>query len=241
MQFTDKHKAMLITLLLTGSVIMSLFNLHLAQKGEMVAETFYELEPEELTLEEEKEIFETETEEQQAAETNKAFNETKQYKHFAEAYKPIAPPEDYEFKQETEDVSEVSADNIPKKDPYKGKTLDKDALSKFEDISKVLDKQKANEDSANTNSSVSYSLVDRTHRYLPTPIYLCDSGGKIVVNITVDSRGKVTDAYINSSYKSQNQCLKDHALEYAQEAVFNNKSSKLSQLGSITFYFQGKN
>ena len=130
--------------------------------------------------------------------------------------------------------------DTPPKDPYKAKELDQEALSKFKDINKVLDKKKAIEDGANTNSTVSYSLIDRNHRYLPTPIYLCETGGKVIVNITVNNKGEVVDAYINSNSQSQNECLKDHALEYAMEALFNSNTSKPSQLGSITFYFQGK-
>ena len=86
-----------------------------------------------------------------------------------------------------------------------------------------------------------YSLVNRTHKFLPTPIYLCETGGKIVVNITGNSTGKGTQASINEVASVDNQCLKDHAIEYANEARFNQDTSKKSQLGSITFYFEGKN
>ena len=85
-----------------------------------------------------------------------------------------------------------------------------------------------------------YSLVNRTHVYLPTPIYLCELGGKIVVNITVNFEGDVVSAFLNTSSTSTNECLIDHALEYAKEARFNSDSSKESQIGSITFYFIGK-
>ena len=61
-----------------------------------------------------------------------------------------------------------------------------------------------------------------------------------MVNITVNASGDVTDAYVNNSSTSSNECLIDHALEYAKEARFNADASKPSQLGSITFYFIGK-
>ena len=86
---------------------------------------------------------------------------------------------------------------------------------------------------------MSYSLVDRKLLNNPTPIYLCEKGGKIVVNITVNAGGEVTDAYINSSSLSSNECLTDHAIEYAKQALFNS-ASKASQLGTITFFFIGK-
>ena len=86
---------------------------------------------------------------------------------------------------------------------------------------------------------MSYSLVDRKLLNNPTPIYLCENGGKIVVNITVNGKGEVTDAYINSASKSTNECLTEHAIEYAHQAIFDS-SAKASQLGTITFFFIGK-
>lgn len=71
------------------------------------------------------------------------------------------------------------------------------------------------------------------------PRYLCETGGKIVVNITVNEKGIVTDASINGSSNSSNQCLINRALEYAKEALFDT-SSKTKQIGTITFMFKGK-
>ena len=54
------------------------------------------LEPEEELTEEEIKILEAlERLNASKAETNQAFNESQQSKQFAQAYKPIAPPEDY--------------------------------------------------------------------------------------------------------------------------------------------------
>ena len=78
------------------------------------------------------------------------------------------------------------------------------------------------------------------HTFLPTPVYLCEFGGKVVINITVDRNGNVIDAYVNSSSISSNGCLIDSALEYAKASSFNSDNNKPSQLGTITFYFKGK-
>jgi TonB family protein len=91
----------------------------------------------------------------------------------------------------------------------------------------------------NSASRVSFSLSNRSKVKLPPPVYLCETAGKIVVNITVNAEGQVTDTYINSSSSSDNQCLIDTALEYAQNAVFSDAERK-SQIGSITYYFQSK-
>ena len=83
-------------------------------------------------------------------------------------------------------------------------------------------------------------MSDSTHLHLPIPIYLCEVDGKIVVNITVDSKGKVINTSINSSSNSNNECLIEHAIEYAKESRFSVDESKPTQLGTITFQFKGK-
>jgi hypothetical protein len=92
---------------------------------------------------------------------------------------------------------------------------------------------------SNANSSVSFSLKNRQKVKLPPPVYLCETGGKIVVNITVNGQGQVIDTYINSSSSSKNQCLIDAALDYANTAIFSTANRK-RQIGSITYYFKSK-
>ena len=96
MNLTDQHKALLITLLISGTVVLSVFNLSLKQQADIVSESYYEIEPEkELTEEEIKVLEALEKLSNSKAETNQAFNELNKTKHFAQAYKTIAPPEDY--------------------------------------------------------------------------------------------------------------------------------------------------
>ena len=218
---------------------MGLFSFHLKQQNPHLTESYYLVEPkteEELIQEE---LEKTQAEEQATAETNKAFNETENYKRFAEAYQPIAPPKDYEYTpSENQEVNNDGLNETSTSQPE----IDDDVLSSFNDVNSLLKKQQSNisQQSVNKESSMHYSLVNRTHRYLPTPVYLCESGGKIVVNITVNSLGKVTNSSINEAASIDNQCLKDHAIEYANNARFSSDASKKSQLGSITFYFEGK-
>ena len=239
MNLTDKHKSLLLTGLLAGSLVMGLFSFHLKQQNPHLTESYYLVEPK---TEEEiaQEILEKANAEEQAkAETNKAFNETENYKRFAEAYQPIAPPKDYEYTpSENQETNNDGLNETNTSQPE----IDDDVLSSFDNVNSVLKKQQRNisQQSVNKESSMHYSLVNRTHRYLPTPVYLCESGGKIVVNITVNSLGKVTNSSINEAASIDNQCLKDHAIEYANNARFSADASKKSQLGSITFYFEGK-
>lgn len=258
MKFIDQHKAALLTALIAGSVILMVFNMHLKRQEAQISETFYELEPEKQTPEEEtpQDI----AEQQAKAETNKAFNETQNSKRFAQAFNPIAPPKDIESSKltQTETVNKLTEATEESQSESDDSNLDSDELSSFNNVNSFLKarspkQQKSNASngnnssdkiamntSVNKNSSMHYSLVDRTHRFLPTPIYLCEASGKVVINITVNAAGEVTDAYLNNSSTTDNDCLVDSALEYAKKARFNAKASKPSQIGSITFYFEGK-
>ncbi|MFV0573416.1 MAG: hypothetical protein ACK5M1_13490 [Xanthomarina gelatinilytica] len=240
MNLSNKHKALLITLLVSGTIVLSLFSFHIKKQNELMAESYYLLEPETPKTPEELEAEKlAEAVEKQNSETNKAYNETQEYKKFAEAYQHIAPPKDYVPKP---------SENMTENDLTESGTtqaiseIDDAVLSSYSSVNNVLNKRKPSNSSqsVNKNSSMHYSLVNRTHDYLPTPIYLCEEGGKIIINITVNASGLVTDAYVNASTTSKNECLKDHALDYAKEARFSTDVSKPSQIGTITFYFEGK-
>ena len=93
---------------------------------------------------------------------------------------------------------------------------------------------------ANRRTRISYSLVERNSIELPPPIYTCEEGGKVVINIKVDQYGYVTEVdYNKTSSSTDNGCLVENALEYARKARFS-QSSKQIQLGTITYLFQSK-
>lgn len=238
MNLTDQHKALLITFFIAGTVVLSVFNLSLKQQDELASESYYEIEPEkELTEEEIKVLEALEKLNNAEAETNSAFNETQKSKQFAQAYKTIAPPEDYVPKHNSSEAN-LAESYTKKYEDKQDSRVDKDELSSFDKVNDLLKKQQ--EESNNNKSTISYSLINRKKIFIPIPIYLCEENGKIVINITVNAKGSVTDAYINTSSTSSNQCLQEHALEYAKQAQFSSDASKESQLGSITFNFIGK-
>ena len=218
-------------------MVLSVFNLSLQQQSDIASESYYEIEPEKELTEEEIKVLEALDKLNNAkAETNKAFNEAEQNKHFAQAYKTIAPPEDYEPKSphttENQTVAR-KAYEIPE-----DSKLNQEELSKFSKVNDLLKQQQS--DSKNSKSSIRFSLVNRKKVHIPIPVYLCEDNGKIVVNIIVNSRGNVIDAYVNTSSTSNNECLMEHAIDYAKQSQFSNDASKETQLGSITFYFIGK-
>lgn len=248
MTILSKHKALIITSLIAAIIVLMVFNVHLSRNLGNLAETYYELEPEpEIKEEVEKELKETPT---NTKKTNLAFNETEQFEDLDDDYLDKVREHYDKYAKATETKQET---NQEVKDNNTS-----EELSSYQKINELLAAKNKNRQStasngndsseeisigqgANRNSTMSYSLVGRTHNFLPTPIYLCQDSGKIVINITVNHLGKVTDTSVNGSSTSTNECLIDHALEYAQNARFSSDASKKTQIGTITFNFKGKN
>ncbi|MFI2741345.1 hypothetical protein ACG2LH_01285 [Zhouia sp. PK063] len=88
-------------------------------------------------------------------------------------------------------------------------------------------------------SRVYYTLANRVHTFLPNPIYTCETKGKIVIDIKVDASGNVIASDYNKKKSSSNNgCLIDSALKYANQTKFNPADAN-SEKGTITYLFQG--
>lgn len=250
MNFIEKHKALLITSLISGTLVLAMFSFNIKKKTEFISESYYELEPQ--TIEELEKLERLKAlEENSNPKTNQAFNEDEAFKEMMRNFKSVNSDDINETSKEvsepTEDTSEQpenlltsNTSNSTSSKNYALKETERNTYSKANDILTMHSTTKDDKNSkSNANSSVSFSLSNRSKIKLPPPVYLCDQNGKIVVNITVNENGIVTDTYINTSSSTTNQCLIDHALEYAKNAVFSSANRK-SQIGSITYYFQGK-
>lgn len=232
MKFTNKHKAMCITFLLAGTVVFMLFSFHIQKKQKSIAESYYEIISEETNTTEADKI-KLEAEDATKAETNKAFNENQKANRFANAYKRIEAPEDYI----PPDLSDKSA--ITKPITTAPSQINKQEADSYEKVNALLKKQQEGKTN-NARSTVSFSLLNRKHIFLPTPIYLCEKGGKVVVNITVTALGEVIEATYNNASTSTDGCMVEHAIAYAKKARFN-VGSKAQQIGTISFNFKAKN
>lgn len=173
--------------------------------------------------------------------THKAFNEqVKEYKE--EAFKTLE-----EILEEKATIDEAtSSENFLA--TSESMSLIKQAEKQRKRKSKkTADAVDANEvlQRANTsnkhNATVSYSLVDRfPAKEIPNPVYTCIAGGKVVLNIEVDSNGRIVTVSQNiASSTTTNGCLVDNAIAYAKQTVFT-KSDKPKQIGTITYNFQSK-
>lgn len=90
------------------------------------------------------------------------------------------------------------------------------------------------------NVTVSFSLVDpiRSSSNLYVPAYRCESGGKVVVEITVNHNGDVTGADVVRSASSSDHCMTTTALDAAMRSRFNvDANAPARHMGTITYIF----
>lgn len=240
MNLTNANKAIIVTLLLSVILVLTAYNFSVLKTNEQLAETYFDITEEELTPEEKEETLEDILESlDNVLVTNKAYNTTKTYDDF----------EDEEFKSTLDKIrnrdfrTEQQETQSSNENKGKKNAEDSESFNSINDIIAKRSKEKRAssevENGANKNTTISYSLINRTANYLPPPIYLCERSGKIVITITVDNNGDVTDASFNGASTSTDGCMLDHALEYAKASKFNS-SDKPQQIGTITFLFQGK-
>lgn len=244
MKLIEQHKAAIITFLLSGTVVLAMFSFQLKLKGELITESYYLMEPEpEMTEEELQKI-----EELADASTNKAFNEDQEFKEMMRNFKTVSANDfertakALEEAKTSETQEELSINkSYANSNAYALNSDETDSYKSLQEkLKKRKDNQKVADEHAKRESTLSYSLPGRVSTYHKTPRYLCERGGKIVVSIRVNDKGDVFNAYINGSSNSDNQCLIDHAIEYAKSVRFDSSTRK-DQLGTITFLFKGKN
>lgn len=220
-------------------IVLLLFNIHLGgvKEEEYVIEMSLADEDIEKLLEEEEKRLE-ELINNDPIKSHLAFNET--------AKPSVKSPEPLKT---LEELMEERALNSDASEPTEGdgefaEQLKELAAKREEKKQQLSERESQKEEFTNNlkdkRTSISYSLVERNAYSLPPPIYTCIEGGKVVINIEVDSNGYVTEASFNDkSSGTSNGCLVDNAIAYAYKARFSG-DSKASQIGTITYLFQSK-
>ncbi len=237
MDFFDRHKALIITSLFCSVVLLALYNFNLSSKNQKERELLVDLENFRVEEKIEEEPEPEETEEvpvRPSAQTHQAFNENQEARN-------------ENFDQQLEEIFEKnSASQLESEDEESPETS---GSFNFKQQKKAPPKKQSDGDRSSENistqrggmdnSSITFSLVGRTAVDIPNPIYTCDRAGKIVVNITVNSAGRVLSTSINKgSSTSSNECLAEQAMQYASQAVFSRLDSRNSQPGTITYQFK---
>lgn len=111
------------------------------------------------------------------------------------------------------------------------------------DRSSSNNNNKATEQGGNTSYSgpvtATFTLTGRSIKQAPKPTYKCKGAGTVVINITVDEWGKVSQAKIDESRSSKDACLSAESVAYAQRWLFSGSASK-AQSGTISFTFSAQ-
>lgn len=208
-----KQWALLISSSILGVFLLLSFELKLKS---IANEILIELHMEEPEPEPEEPIEEKEEEpiEESTPKTNKAYN-TSIKESFA-----TPPP-----LKNTPDALE-KAENLNEEGALEGIASDfelKLRALQSNDIQKRIDSIGIPDEVNNfkKDTRIWYSLANRTHRKIAVPIYICDMGGKVAVNILVSASGNVMETTINTSNSTTNNgCLLEVAQEYAQKTTF---------------------
>jgi hypothetical protein len=232
MKFDYSYRAFLITSLIFGCLFLILYSAKLGA-GFPVDETSYDVEyADDLPIPEE-ELAKLTPSEQRAIETNKAFNEAEKFISDLESSESEIDDKIAELDAAINDTEFVSEEGIKEA---------RDKLKEAREIALKRKKQnKIKSGSGNRNTTISYDLINRRSHIIPNPVYTCDRGGIIVIDIQVNSLGKVTrTSYNKKASTTQNGCLIESALQYAEQARFNTAAAVESQRGTITYSFPGQ-
>ncbi|GAA4273456.1 hypothetical protein U6A24_19205 [Aquimarina gracilis] len=232
MEFIEKHKALIITSMLMGIFVLSLYNINMIKKQKEQSEILMEI-PEEFLAEQEEE---QQPEEELIAQENRqldpsqrthnAYNEDfEDHDEIEERIKSLMESE--ELAQSEETLTNEDSE-VPLED-------------KENEEAKKEEKELEEEETNNRNSSLTYNLKGRKALELPNPVYTCNGNGKVVVKIEVNKNGYVIDAKVDKKASTtRNECLFDNAMEYARQALFSRTTIE-EQEGSITYYFNYSN
>ncbi|ETN94587.1 hypothetical protein [Zhouia amylolytica] len=235
----NKQLSLMISFFILALFVLTLFNIRLQgkQEDEIRYEMVYEEEiPEEFKEELKPDLAELETHEaynEAEKEVKSRFNdELEEFKTLEELQQEQQEAKGEDSPDELNDLSLNSATA-----KYKEKL--KEQRQKMAELNKKSSEDK--DVNIKRKTTISYSLIGRSKRIIPNPVYTCDSFGKVVINIKVDSYGNVVEAtYNKSSSTTSNGCLIDNAINYALQAKFNKDLQKPDQLGTITYQFQGE-
>ena len=236
MDLNRSQLSAIITFFSLAILILLLYNIHLGseEREEYIIEmSLADEDIEELLKEEEKRL--QELVESEPIKSHMASNET--------AKPSIGEPEPLKSLEELM-AEQESTDDFAKDESGYEANLKELAKLREERKQKLGEKEAKKKEYttalAKRKTSVSYSLVDRNNYELPPPIYTCEQGGTVVINIKVNSLGYVTEADFNSSSSNTNDwCLIENAITYAYRARFDS-SDKQTQIGTITYLFQSK-
>lgn len=240
MDFFDRHKALIITVLIFCILILLMYNINISNESKKIRETLIELNelrplpvPEEEQPQPEPDPPAPQPQ-RPTFETHQAYNQNEQE---SSSNVDSRLEEIFEKNAAQQEASEDEAAQTSQGDIAinNNKTQERKKASEGDNSSQETSVKQG----TMRNSSISFSLVGRTAVDIPNPIYTCDTPGRVVVNITVNATGDVVKTSLNKNASTtSNECLTDMALDYASNAKFSRLAGRNSQPGTITYNFQ---
>ncbi|MGJ8665623.1 MAG: hypothetical protein ACSHW7_04600 [Patiriisocius sp.] len=238
MNFNYSYRAFLITCLLFGILVLTLWSIKLSSEIVPEEETA-PIEYEDLIIEEPEEDIALTEQKKVSIKTNRAYNEAEKF---------IKELENNREENEETNENKLNENFSESIESAATQNALEEAKKRIEQQRKKAAEAKAakpttsSSKGAVTRTTISYSLVDRKAMRLPNPVFTCEGGGKVVISIEVNKLGNVTKAsYNKSASTTRNGCLIDSALDYAQRSRFNTKADIEEQMGTITYNFPGQN
>ncbi len=166
-------------------------------------------------------------------------------RNLAKKADPRINKDDYidQVKEELIKSGKLNASNYI--DEQKQKAQNPDENLAFKDESKVKDTEDKPAESQQMAADydgatrIYYELANRTHTYLPIPIYKCQGSGKVALSIEVNQRGSVEKTLVMGSQSTTtDQCLIEAAVRAAEITRFNSDmNAPKIQTGTITYHF----
>jgi hypothetical protein len=129
-----------------------------------------------------------------------------------------------------------------------GAAMEKEVQEKTAEENAIRETDKVTKKSANEfsvpnvlrkdNTTVSYFLEGRWHRYIYIPTYKCQGGGTVIMDIIINQEGRVISAIIAENKSTSDECLRGEAYHSAMTSQFNaDPKAPAKQLGTMTYVF----
>jgi hypothetical protein len=251
LRFLERHKFGLL-----GTVLIHFLFLFLAMyaympKGSVEIENILVIDFEEETdteIQKEEEVIKQNIKESNDN-SNKAVNESApknvESGDYNEYNKEVSPTNKESFEKQLEQELKALEKQViqEQRDAGYGYTdEEKEALldsKKNKELETVEDQKPRSEAAFKGNTNITYKLKSRFDRHLQVPVYMCQYGGVVVINIAVNQEGDVISAKLDEeSTRISDQCLIQAALKGAKNTKFNrSRSATKIQKGSITYRF----
>lgn len=122
------------------------------------------------------------------------------------------------------------------------KPVKMESLEKSSEYDWYKEKQSGgNSTSYEGNVTASYSMGSRSNLRNPTPTYRCKVPGKVVMKVTINALGSVTDVVIDQNKSSLDECLRTESEKYARLWKFDAPANAPKKFeGTITFTFSAQ-